>query len=58
MKNMKFDYALGFYMLRKVFSHFFSKKKYWVSVKVKFLNPPNLVMGNLSVPSISIEVLG
>ena len=26
MKNVKFDHALSFYILRKVFSHFFSKK--------------------------------
>ena len=48
LKNLKFDYALSFYILKKVFSHFFSKKN-WVSIKLQ---------GVLCVPSISVEVLG
>ena len=53
MKNVKFDHALSFYMVRKVFSHFFSKKILGLSKAIGVF-----VMGNLSVPSISLEVLG
>ena len=34
MWNVKFDHALSFYMLRKVFSHYFSKKKLGLSKAV------------------------
>ena len=52
MKNVKFD------MLRKVFSHFFSKQMFGLSKAIGgFCAPPYLVMGNLSVSSISLEVL-
>ena len=55
MKNVKFDCALSFYMLRKVFSHFFSKKILGLSKAIWVFVSPYLVMENLSVPSISIE---
>ena len=55
MRNVKFDHALTFYMLRKVFSPFFSKKILGLS---KAIGGYYLVMENLSVPSISLEVLG
>ena len=58
MKNVKFDHALSFYMVRKVFSHFFSKKILGLSKAIRVFESPYLVMGNLSVPSISLEVLG
>ena len=57
MRNVKFDHALTFYMLRKVFSHFFSKTILGLSKAIEIFESPYLVMGNLSVPSISLEVL-
>ena len=57
MRNVKFDHALTFYMLRKVFSHFFSKKILDLSKAIGGFESPYLVMENLSVPSISLEVL-
>ena len=57
MKNVKFDHALTFYMLRKVFSHFFSKKILGLSKAIGGIESPYLVMENLSVQSISLDVL-
>jgi hypothetical protein len=57
MKNVKFDHALSFYMLRKVLSHFFSKTILGLSKAIGVFGPPYLVMENLSVLSISLEVL-
>ena len=45
-------------MLRKVLSHFFSKKILGPTKAIGVLSPPYLVMENLSVPSIYTEVLG
>ena len=45
------------YAQESIFTLFF-KKKYWVSVELQgFFRPSYLVMGNVSVPSISLEVL-
>ena len=41
MKNVRFDHAISFHMLRKVFSYIFSKTMLGLSVKLE--------MGNLSV---------
>ena len=58
MRNVKFDQALTFYMLRKVFSHFFSIKILDLSKGIGGFESPYLVMENLIVLSISLEVLG
>ena len=56
MNHVKFDHVFSFYMLRKVFTHFYI---YILGLgkAIGFLCPLYLEMGNFSVLSISLEVL-